>query len=472
MSLPFDHDTSLDLFDIDENDFESEQDYQDPANDNSFSRNLQALNSNAFGYPTFISQSQMDHPQALSHATFADPFQPNGAPNALLDGHVLNGIAESVEHHFHSSRQQPPQNRYYEELCPPQHVFYAPIPRLPPQYNQGMPHPYPTTTFVPMPRPTLPFQSPMPQLQLNERPFSSSNAQPLISEPSPPTDCSVCLASLPPTLVILHPCRHPLCSGCLTNSLNIVGEKDMVCAVCKQGVADFKLVMGTSKGGRAGKGDSRAPQPSEQADQPADVARQSFMQPFSSSSPRSSNAFEHEAVNDCVGDLENAFEFGCDLDLRASTPKLEQQSQEYLSEGMSANYSHGKRGMRKGEDNVVLRIDNVPWVRFYCYFLASKRILTNAQDITPLQIIKWLQQPVERAHVLLDGKGKTLSHAYVEVKDDATAGAILRREALSSTSSGKKERGSVLGIGKRARGVTVTRSGQQELMSDVCVSFR
>ena len=83
-----------------------------------------------------------------------------------------------------------------------------------------------------------------------------------------------------------------------------------------------------------------------------------------------------------------------------------------------------------------------------------------------------MQQPVERAHVLLDGKGKTLSHAYVEVKDSATAGAILRREAVSSSSSGRKERGSVLGIGKRARGVTVTRSGQQELMSDVCLSFR
>ena len=146
----------------------------------------------------------------------------------------------------------------------------------------------------------------------------------------------------------------------------------MVCAVCKQGVADFKLVMGASKGGKTGKENSKASQLSEKAAQPADMAGQSFMEPFSSSSPRSSNAFEHEAANDPIGDLENAFEFGCDLDLRASTPKLEQQSQEYFSEGMSANYSHGKRGMRKGEDNVVLRIDNVPWVRFLNYFLASR----------------------------------------------------------------------------------------------------
>ena len=59
-------------------------------------------------------------------------------------------------------------------------------------------------------------------------------------------------------------------------------------------------------------------------------------------------------------------------------------------------------------------------------------------DITPLQIIKWLQ-PIERAHTLLDGKCKTLSHAYVEVKDDDTAGAILRREVLSSSWSGRNE---------------------------------
>jgi len=89
----------------------------------------------------------------------------------------------------------------------------------------------------------------------------------------------------------------------------------------------------------------------------------------------------------------------------------------------------------------------------------------GTQDITPGQISKWLQQPVERVHVLLDPKGKTLSHAYVEVKTAAIAGAILRGEAASSLR--RKERGSVLGKGRRARGVTITRSGQQELMTDV-----
>lgn len=60
-----------------------------------------------------------------------------------------------------------------------------------------------------------------------------------------------------------------------------------------------------------------------------------------------------------------------------------------------------------------------------------------------------------------------MSHAYVEVRDAATAGAILRGEGRPSGPNGKKERGSVLGRGRRARGVTITRSGQQELMSDV-----
>lgn len=103
---------------------------------------------------------------------------------------------------------------------------------------------------------------------------------------------------------------------------------------------------------------------------------------------------------------------------------------------------------------------------FSCHYLSYSVLnFDTTQDITPLQIVKWLQQAVERVHVLLDAKGKTLSHAYVEVRDPATAGAILRGEAQSS--SGMKERGSVLGRGRRARGVTVTRSGQQELMSDV-----
>lgn len=70
-----------------------------------------------------------------------------------------------------------------------------------------------------------------------------------------------------------------------------------------------------------------------------------------------------------------------------------------------------------------------------------------------------------------------MSHAYVEVHYSSVAGAILRGEAQGRSESPKhggaqkkRERGSVLGKGKRARGVTITRSSQDELMGDVsCV---
>jgi len=77
-----------------------------------------------------------------------------------------------------------------------------------------------------------------------------------------------------------------------------------------------------------------------------------------------------------------------------------------------------------------------------------------------------------------------MSHAYVEVGDATVAGRILRGEVGGidggandeGNEGGRKvgkprERGSVLGKGRRARGVTVTRSGQEELVSDVGVFF-
>lgn len=68
----------------------------------------------------------------------------------------------------------------------------------------------------------------------------------------------------------------------------------------------------------------------------------------------------------------------------------------------------------------------------------------------------WIKQPVERVHVLLDRKGKTLSHAYVEMASPEAAKTVLR-----------SSKNAVLGKGKRARGVTVTKSSQEELMRAV-----
>jgi hypothetical protein len=84
-----------------------------------------------------------------------------------------------------------------------------------------------------------------------------------------------------------------------------------------------------------------------------------------------------------------------------------------------------------------------------------------SQDITPPTVIAWLKHPIKRVHVLLDRKGKTLSHAYVEMPDDEAARASLRTA-----------QNSVLGKGKRARGVTVTRSSQEELMKALFPSWQ
>jgi hypothetical protein len=99
------------------------------------------------------------------------------------------------------------------------------------------------------------------ELSLRSRSYSESLQLPASSESSPshyahsrslhlrtvpepriitaPDSCSVCGRTS--ALAILEPCLHPLCSACLTSALNIVGEKDMECAVCKRGVKDFKL---------------------------------------------------------------------------------------------------------------------------------------------------------------------------------------------------------------------------------------
>jgi hypothetical protein len=84
-------------------------------------------------------------------------------------------------------------------------------------------------------------------------------------------------------------------------------------------------------------------------------------------------------------------------------------------------------------------------------------MVETKQDITPPAIMAWLRQPVVNVHVLLDKKGKTLSHAFVELNSEEAARAALRGA-----------QNSVLGKGRRARGVTVTRSGQEELLKAVC----
>ncbi|CAK5272933.1 unnamed protein product, partial [Mycena citricolor] len=99
------------------------------------------------------------------------------------------------------------------------------------------------------------------------------------------------------------------------------------------------------------------------------------------------------------------------------------------------------------EDPVVLRIDNVPW------------------DITPPAILEFLGMSREngaRAYVLLDRLGKTLSHAFVELPNEMVARSVLRGENRAAP---------VLGSGRRARAVTLTRSSQSALMTSIFPSW-
>ncbi|PPQ65995.1 hypothetical protein CVT26_010655 [Gymnopilus dilepis] len=464
MSVTLEPDTSLDLFDIDENEYEYDNEYQGSEAEDSFSRDLEAFQNNNYGYPTFAQSHHPAQPQVFHQSHFGDPFQHISAPSGLVDGHILNSMTDSLEHPFHAGRQQLVHSAYYDDRLQPGQVLFNQMPSYQHQFSQAMPRPYPAPAFVPVPPPAqlpfhhqhaIPAHPQPPQGRTFSPPVAKALFPPSTPEPSP-TDCSVCLASHPTSLAILQPCKHPLCSTCLTSALNIVGEKDMECAVCKQSVADFKLVMKTSNSSQGSRSSAGTPKNDTHSllalSGQSDMAGKSFMDPISPASSMKTSDPSHGSG--ALDELQSAFEFGLELGgLRASTPKREH---EFPNEGRSRSYTTnaGRRDIRRDEDNVVLRIDNVPW------------------DITPRQIVNWLQQPVEMAHVLLDSKGKTLSHAYVEVKDAATAGAILRGETVTANAAGRKERGSVLGRGRRARGVTITRSSQQELMSDLFPHWR
>ena len=71
-------------------------------------------------------------------------------------------------------------------------------------------------------------------------------------------------------------------------------------------------------------------------------------------SPLSSSSFDDN------GDLQSAFDMGLEFgELRASTPKIDQHIEQSLSFDSFANK---KGNIKRNAENVVLRIDNVPWV--------------------------------------------------------------------------------------------------------------
>jgi Zinc finger, C3HC4 type (RING finger) len=361
LNLGLNQDTSLDLFDIDENDVENEYDYScEDALERDEDDNYNPLydpnfpsgdhpNSNTYGYtnyslPSLPPQYFTSHSQNL----FADPFQGQG----------LSSIAESVEHHFQHATAN---NNVYLGLG--QDMSRAPhqpqIPLLDPSFGL---HPAAMRGYVGGPA-WVPIPASVPALlpisvnaSGNKRESDAAKPQTKREE----TGCSVCLASHPRTLAVLIPCEHPLCSACLTSALNIVGEKDMECAVCRGKVDDFKLIVSD------GSKDNAQPSDSDEGANKGgntSLSGKSFMEPLFSS-PESGI---------CGDGLESAFEFGLGLDeVRASTPKLRvepneqanfSKSDEQILQENDRKVRERGRGKGKTEDNVVLRIDNVPWVR-------------------------------------------------------------------------------------------------------------
>jgi Zinc finger, C3HC4 type (RING finger) len=109
----------------------------------------------------------------------------------------------------------------------------------PSSFSRAEPLALPLSLNDPFDHPNIPFET----LDYPHDTQVSRNPESLASE----LCCSVC-SSLGPSLAELEPCAHLLCSACLTSALNIVGEKDMECAVCKIGVANFNLRNTGSKG--------------------------------------------------------------------------------------------------------------------------------------------------------------------------------------------------------------------------------
>lgn len=151
---------------------------------------------------------------------------------------------------------------------------------------------------------------------------------------TPSTACSVCGRD-GGRIAILKPCDHPLCSGCLTSALNIVGEKAMQCAVCRESVVDFDLQTLASDAN-----------PVISSSTPRQFASPSNFTPL--------DAFASPLQRRTVRPLLPSF------DRILFAPHMDQPSAQFQRDLPPPSFASAPKQQRA--DNVVLRIDNVPWV--------------------------------------------------------------------------------------------------------------
>jgi len=146
------------------------------------------------------------------------------------------------------------------------------------------------------------------------------------------SSCLVCGRSSS-RLVIIDPCKHAHCNACFTSALNIVGEKDMECAVCKASVVNFAFHNVSDY-------ETVKPSVSPQSNYfPTLFDVPSLVHPCSSKGdfPDSPSALHPQRLLSSMSTM-SLYDNACDLSLTSFS-----------------------RPLRKSE-NIVLRIDNVPWV--------------------------------------------------------------------------------------------------------------
>jgi hypothetical protein len=151
--------------------------------------------------------------------------------------------------------------------------------------------------------------------------------------------------------------------------LNIVGEKDMECAVCKRGVADFKLSTAGKLSGSAGLMINRA---EKEKLERKDFTGKSFMDPLFSSPGSAAESGAVKCVAEDTGTnvdgerlLPSAFdgEFDGSIGSEHGFQFFDFENAREASTPIPTELDNrAKGGRERVADNVVLRIDNVPWV--------------------------------------------------------------------------------------------------------------
>lgn len=129
-------------------------------------------------------------------------------------------------------------------------------------------------------------------------------------------------------MIVLSPCSHILCSSCFTGTLNIVGEKNMTCMECNSPVQSFHFALSLEKNGDSG----------------------------------------HTIDSSCPSPYSKPPDSHCELvsklaELTASTKIFSRKPT--ASAPNRRPITIAERDMKTDSDISVLRLDNIPWVRFF-----------------------------------------------------------------------------------------------------------